>query len=123
LLKLARIDLRAISNMLDPEQFDNSIFGFHAQQAVEKALKSWLSLRNIGYPKTHDLRVLLRLLDAHSEAVPHRFIGLVDLTDFAVQFRYDFPILQEEFDRSGMLADAEAIVEHVEHLLQQGDSS
>ena len=45
LLNLAKVDLKAIRNMLDPERFEDSVFGFHAQQAAEKALKAWLSLR------------------------------------------------------------------------------
>ncbi len=61
MLNLSKVDLKAIRNMLDPEVFDDSVFGFHAQQAVEKALRSWLSLRGIAYPKTHDLRVLMSL--------------------------------------------------------------
>ncbi len=41
MLALARVDLKATRNMLDPALFEDSVFGFHAQQAVEKALKSW----------------------------------------------------------------------------------
>ncbi|MCA1959281.1 MAG: HEPN domain-containing protein [Desulfomonile sp.] len=66
------------------------MFGFHAQQTVEKALKSWLSLRGIAYPKTHGLSVLLRLLDTHAEDIPDQFLGLLDLTDFTILFRHDF---------------------------------
>jgi HEPN domain-containing protein len=34
---------------------------FHAQQCVEKYLKGYLQETNIGFPKTHDLVVLLDL--------------------------------------------------------------
>lgn len=34
---------------------------FHAQQCVEKYLKGYLQEINIGFPKTHDLVVLLDL--------------------------------------------------------------
>jgi hypothetical protein len=37
LLATARSDLKALTNMMDPKAFDDRIFGFHAQQAVEKA--------------------------------------------------------------------------------------
>ena len=33
-------------------------YGFHAQQAVENALKGWLSAANIGYGRSHDLEDL-----------------------------------------------------------------
>ena len=39
LLEMARKDARALSGMQDREVFADEIFGFHAQQAVGKALK------------------------------------------------------------------------------------
>jgi HEPN domain-containing protein len=46
MLRLARRDLRAVQGMLDNrEMFPDEIFGFHAQQAVEKAAKAWLDGR------------------------------------------------------------------------------
>ena len=43
ILKMAGKDLRALQIMLDPEPVDVEIFGFHAQQAVEKSLKAWIT--------------------------------------------------------------------------------
>jgi hypothetical protein len=52
MLRLARRDLRAVQGMLDNrEMFPDEIFGFHAQQAVEKAAKAWLDGRGVEYPK------------------------------------------------------------------------
>ncbi len=42
LLRSAQADLRAIQHMPDAYAFDEQVFGFHAQQACEKALKAWL---------------------------------------------------------------------------------
>ncbi len=42
---------------------DDAIFGFHAQQAVEKALKAWLNVLGHEHPFTHDLSHLLSELD------------------------------------------------------------
>ncbi len=39
LLTAAKSDLKALEHMLDTAAFDDRIFGFHAQQAVEKALE------------------------------------------------------------------------------------
>jgi len=50
ILVAARRDLLALSGMADQQQFADEIFGFHAQQVVEKALKAWLSLRSLEYP-------------------------------------------------------------------------
>jgi HEPN domain-containing protein len=40
MLTLAQRDFKALQVMLDVETFADEIFGFHAQQAVEKALKA-----------------------------------------------------------------------------------
>jgi HEPN domain-containing protein len=88
MLNMAGKDLKALQNMLDMNAFANEIFGFHAQQAVEKALKAWLSLVDVDYPRTHDLEALLALLGSSGDTVPEQFYALIDLTDFAVQLRY-----------------------------------
>lgn len=41
---MAEKDHTALQGMLDTQIFADEIFGFHAQQAAEKALKAWLSL-------------------------------------------------------------------------------
>lgn len=46
MLKLAQKDLKAIKGMLDPEVFDDEIFGFHSPQSVEKAIKAWFDFKN-----------------------------------------------------------------------------
>jgi hypothetical protein len=43
ILETGRRDLRALRAMHDVEAFPDEIFGFHAQQAVEKAMKAWLA--------------------------------------------------------------------------------
>ncbi|MBI5251050.1 MAG: HEPN domain-containing protein [Desulfomonile tiedjei] len=122
MLTLAKVDLKAIRNMPDPEAFEDSVFGFHAQQAVEKALKAWLTLRGIPYPKTHDLRLLLNLLEGTAQEDCQRFESLVDLTDFAVQFRYDFPTPAHGLDRCSIISEAQSVIGHVERLLQLMDT-
>ncbi|MGD8400435.1 MAG: HEPN domain-containing protein [Bacillota bacterium] len=67
---------------------DLLIIGFHAQQAVEKSVKAWLSLLNIEYPRTHDLSFLFALLiEADSSAAT--FKNLTEFTPYALQFRYE----------------------------------
>ena len=44
LLRMARKDLQAMRALSDPDVVDVETFGFHAQQAVEKAFKAWLDL-------------------------------------------------------------------------------
>ena len=59
--------------MLDPEVFDDEIFGFHSQQSVEKTIKAWLSLAEVTYSKTHDLEQLFAMLEESGRSVPERF--------------------------------------------------
>jgi hypothetical protein len=40
LLLMASKDMKALDIMIMPESVDDGIFGFHAQQAVEKTLKA-----------------------------------------------------------------------------------
>ena len=54
LLETAHRDLTALRGMGDTGTFAEEIFGFHVQQAAEKALKAWLALEEVVYPKTHD---------------------------------------------------------------------
>ena len=60
-LRYARGDL-ALAQVPLPEDSFYELLCFHAQQAVEKALKAVLIINNISYPKTHNIRTLLDLL-------------------------------------------------------------
>ena len=62
ILETARRDLRAVRAMHDTESFPDEIFGFHAQQSVEKALKAWVALLGKQFPKTHDIKRLIDVL-------------------------------------------------------------
>jgi HEPN domain-containing protein len=88
LLTLAERDYKsALLLARAPEpQMDGA--GFHLQQAAEKALKAWLALKRIDYPRTHDLNPLLGLLEDEGESV-ESFWSLLELNPFAVQFRYE----------------------------------
>jgi hypothetical protein len=73
LLEMARRDFRALAAMVeDHEAFADEVFGFHAQQAVEKAVKARLDELGTAYPKTHDLDELFSLVaDAGAEVPPN----------------------------------------------------
>jgi len=70
---------------------------FHAQQCAEKYLKALLCYRDIDFPRTHDIRILVQ---AALAVVP---LGIdaqavVSLNRYAVETRY--PGDWEPFDRS-----------------------
>ncbi|MBI5899303.1 MAG: HEPN domain-containing protein [Rhodocyclales bacterium] len=62
LLEKARDDAYAFQRLADDPRAPSWILGFHAQQSVEKALKSVLASRRIEYPRTHNLAMLVELL-------------------------------------------------------------
>jgi HEPN domain-containing protein len=88
---------------------------FHAQQAVEKALKAWLSFRGLTYPRLHHLKNLFDLVEEQDPAGVLRFRGLERLTPYAVQFRYDDP------DPAGVTDDLREVVAEVTDLLRHVD--
>jgi HEPN domain-containing protein len=112
MLEASRRDLQALGNMQDAGRFPDEIFGLHAQQAVEKALKAWLAQRDQDIPRTHNLRLLLVRLNQSGEDVTWEW-DFIDLTAFAVQFRY------EAWDAADIPLDREKRVEQVTALLMK----
>ena len=110
LLAMAETDHAALTNMLDAQKFPEQIFGFHAQQAIEKALKAWISFLRQPYPKTHDLSVLVGALREAGVELSS-FPRLEDYTVFAVQYRY------ESYDANDDLLDRHGVVQEVSGLL------
>ena len=118
ILTAARKDLKAQEGMTDGVTFEHEIFGFHAQQVVEKTLKAWLSICGVAYPRIHDLEELIGFLTEDGELVPDKFRTLTDLTDFAVQFRYEaFDETSGELNRSEIIAQLSELVNQVQSLL------
>jgi HEPN domain-containing protein len=88
MLNLAKLD-REVFEILAPKTHLGSVAGFHAQQAAEKALKSVLDFKNITYPKTHNLLILVDLLRSSGLPCPANERSLVLLIRYAVEGRYD----------------------------------
>jgi len=63
---------------------------FHAQQAVEKYLKSVLIYDEQVIPRTHDVEELQLLCESVIHDVSFRDLDLTELSDYAVSVRYDF---------------------------------
>ncbi len=71
----------------DAEASD-AIVLFHAQQAVEKFIKSALASRGVVYRRTHDLLELSSLATQNGLAIPADPALLARLGPYAVEFRY-----------------------------------
>jgi len=66
----------------------DAIVGFHAQQAVEKAIKAFLTSSGIDYPFTHDLELLAALADHAGTSLPVELDDVPRLTPYAASLRY-----------------------------------
>ena len=97
--------------------------GFHVQQAAEKAFRAWVALHGKLYPLTHDIEVLLDLLDDQGVAV-EPFRGLVEFTPYAVEFRYaGVGSDTDPIDRGGALGLLEALLERVRRELAKAEGT
>jgi HEPN domain-containing protein len=100
---------------------DDRPVGFHAQQAVEKAVKVALMLEGIDFPKTHDLEYLIVLAEKHSIALEPELESASWLTPWAAEFRYDdAPI--ETLDRKRAITVAKFAVGWARELLPKTGS-
>ena len=119
ILETARRDLRALRAMHDVDAFPDEIFGFHAKQSVEKALKAWLAFLGKEFPKTHDLKRLIDML-RDSGISTDQMDSFVDLNAFAVQYRYESLYANEEpVDRSELADSIESLIGQVEAELRR----
>ena len=120
LLNAADEDIRALRALLGTD-FGDSVFGFHVQQAAEKSFKAWLALLDVRFPLTHDLGVLMGLLQRTVDAAA--FTPLRVYAPFAVQFRYQarYQAVEREppIDRQTALQQAEALWRRVTQELER----
>jgi len=118
LLQMARKDHQAITHMLDQDSFSEEVFGFHAQQSIEKALKAWITAKGLTYPKSHDVSALTRILGDSGEEVT-KFPNLEDYTIYAVQYRYEaYDESEEQLDRRQVIEATNALLDHVQGILE-----
>lgn len=112
----AREDISVIQN-LEQSGIDYyvSTICFHAQQAVEKYLKTFLILHDVDFPRTHDVDYLLlecQKIDANQFEFDFR-----SLTEFGVSVRYpdDFyiPGIKETKEYIEIAKDVRDLVERI----------
>ncbi len=66
----AASDLAAARVLAGDDGQDDDVVGFHAHQAVEKALKAVVAVRSLEIPRSHDLNLLIRLLELAQQELP-----------------------------------------------------
>lgn len=117
--ELANSDLKLVEKNLDDEEIRQQLLLFHLQQAIEKFLKALLSKNNIKFPKVHDIEKLIEICNENNIQLPDYVEDFVDLTPFAVEFRYGL-ILEESTDIKYYFEKAEMFKKFVKNALYGG---
>jgi HEPN domain-containing protein len=109
LLLAAERDQQAFRKLADDPTLHDSLAGFHAQQAVEKALKAVLAHARVAFRRTHDIAELLDLLEDSGLPAPPHAHRLDELNPYAVEMRYGL-IEPSGLDRSATARWVQAVV-------------
>lgn len=117
LMRLANKDFDALIGMAENSKvFADEIFGFHAQQAIEKALKAWICMLDISYPLSHQIARLLTILENSGENI-EAFWPLEQYTAFAVQARYEAGIGVLTTQRAKVIEEVRLLLDRVTALV------
>jgi HEPN domain-containing protein len=87
-VRKADLDYRAAERLMQDQDRLREIIAFHCQQAVEKYLKAFLVRRQIEFPKTHNIRQLLKLVARVSPHMAGLLKDAAGLTPYGVDVRY-----------------------------------
>jgi len=111
LLQKAEQDIYVLDKMAGDENAPVEVFGFHAQQATEKLIKALLARNGVVFSRTHRLGELVDLATDNGIKLPAGIEFLVDLTPYAVEYRYDvtFDESYDELDKDDVLAQILAL--------------
>ena len=93
LIKAER-DIGSAEKLLSGENSFPDTAVYHCQQAAEKALKAYLTLKDIPFQKVHDLTALVYACAETDRAFEQIRVAGEILTPYAVAFRYPADILE-----------------------------
>lgn len=110
-------DQAALGALAGARDVPDEVFGFHAQQAVEKLIKAALASLGRDFPRTHDLGVLTALLEDAGHSLPEALISAEELTIWAVEFRYENS-LERTLDRAEVVRLVAAVRDWVAGVIQ-----
>ncbi len=119
-MKKAQDDLRTarVAVEADPPLIESALF--HCQQAVEKAMKTFLTVHDTPFRKTHNLDELAVACEKIDSTLKVIFNSARDLTVFAWEFRYpgdsETPPIDEAYDA---ITKAQAVIETVRSRLPE----
>lgn len=115
LLRLARRDRDTFDLLFPLGKASLAALGFHAQQAIEKALKAVAVERGQEVPRTHDLVALAQVLTDKGLSLPVTIDQLRALNPFAVEYRYDDEMIPQT-SREALAATLNAAMDWAEKI-------
>ena len=98
----------ALAKQLKPKEAFWDDLCFDAQQAAEKSLKAVLVHRGVDFPKTHNIRSLLELVDPTGSQISKEIWEAMSLSHYAVETRYPGPaepVTKREYREAVALAE------------------
>lgn len=116
LIRKAKQDLKVLPALISDE-YDEEIFGFHAQQAVEKLLKAWINAFDQKYPLSHNLGDLYDIILPLAPQIK-KFEELIFLTPYSVIWRYEEIGFEQKLDRQRTLSLVMALLEDLEKYVE-----
>lgn len=87
-LAKAETDLLVCEQLLGQGAVFSEAIAFHSQQAAEKSLKALLVMRQVEFPKTHDIERLVDLVSVGDGPLAEALAEVADLTPYGVEYRY-----------------------------------
>lgn len=111
LLAKASGDEAGLRALLDHPDVPDHVPGFLAQQAIEKALKAVLTARGVPFERSHDIDYLCGLIQESGLQLTNELREAIELTPWAVEFRYAVPFDATPLNRAEALATVEAVRE------------
>ena len=120
-IKKACQDEALLAEVISSQAVSDELFGFHCQQAAEKLLKAILSLHDIDFARTHNLRFLMDLLADAGHRLPEEFRDLDMLTPYGTLFRYEDVPVETVIDREDLLRRVTALRIYTQNQLPPAD--
>ena len=117
LMTLCRRQVRGMRALMDPE-VDEENYGFHAQRAVELALKAWVSLAGQRYERSPSISDLITTLTNSGVAEAGNYADFSRLTPYAVKYIYE-AVPDPTMDRSFVLERVSELANLVDTLLKR----
>lgn len=107
-------DLGSARRLMEGDEPYLDVAVYHCQQAAEKAIKAYLTYRDIIFEKTHNLVALLAFCIPSDPTFEHWKEAAKMLTPYATEFRYPGDVLEpERYEAEQALAQAEALVNFI----------